>query len=142
MARTYKLTGIRRIGNRFMSFLARRGMGPKQTVILTVRGRKSGKAYSTPVSLVQADGQRWLVAPYGEVSWVKNARAAGEVTLTRGKTVETVRVAEVEPDARGPILKQYVQMEPIVRPYFDASVDAPIEEFSAEAGRHPVFLIQ
>jgi hypothetical protein len=29
--------------------------------------------YSTPITLVEASGQRWLVAPYGEVAWVRNA---------------------------------------------------------------------
>jgi hypothetical protein len=27
------------------------------------------------------------------------------------------------------------------RPYFDAEADAPLEEFAAEAARHPVFRI-
>lgn len=48
------------------------------TGILTVCGRRSGRRYSTPVQLVLGGGERWLVAPYGEREWVKNARAAGE----------------------------------------------------------------
>jgi deazaflavin-dependent oxidoreductase (nitroreductase family) len=63
--------------------LARAGIGPAH--LLTTRGRKTGRARTTPVILVQQDKQRWLVAPYGAVSWVLNARAAGRVTLRRGR---------------------------------------------------------
>ena len=54
------------------------GLAGGHTYVLAVRGRKSGKRYETPVSLIE-NGERWLVAPYGEVAWVRNARAAGEV---------------------------------------------------------------
>jgi hypothetical protein len=43
--------------------------------ILTVPGRTSGKLYSTPVSLLTVDGQRYIVSlPW--TGWVKNARVA------------------------------------------------------------------
>jgi hypothetical protein len=51
--------------------------------ILTAPGRKSGRRFSTPVQLISDERGRWLVAPYGERSWVKNARAAGEIELAR-----------------------------------------------------------
>jgi len=142
MAKTYELTPARRVVNRLMKTLIRLGFGPSNTVLLTVQGRKSGKLYSTPVSLVQENGQRWLVAPYGPVSWVQNARAAGQVTLTRGKQSESVSLQELSPEESAPILKLYVKQEAITRPYFDAQPDSPIEAFVAEAARHPVFLIR
>ena len=43
---------------------------------------------TTPVSLIEHQGRRWLVAPYGEVSWVRNVRAAVELELRRGGTAE------------------------------------------------------
>jgi hypothetical protein len=58
----------------------------------------------------------------------------------RGGDTETVRVEEVtDPLEAGRILKLYTQQVPIVRPYFDASSDAPVEACVAEVGRHPVF---
>ena len=33
-------------------------------------------------------------------------------------------------------------LEGIVRPYFDASPDAPLSVFEAEADQHPVFLLK
>ena len=84
---------------------------------------------------------RWLVAPYGEVNWVRNARAAGQVTLTRGGRAETVSIVEVEPQQHSLILQKYLRMEAITQPYFDAHPESPLEVFAAEAMRHPVFRI-
>ena len=84
---------------------ARLGLAGKRTHILTVKGRKSGRKYSTPVQLVFRDGQRWLVSPYGERGWVKNARAAGEVELTRALKTERLRVEEVDAQTAAPVLR-------------------------------------
>ena len=83
MAATFRKTRLRHLGNVLITPLARLGLAGKRTHILTVPGRRSGRRYSTPVQLVIQDDERWLVAPYGEREWVKNARAAGEVELTR-----------------------------------------------------------
>lgn len=139
MAKRYRLTGMLKSVNVMMRGLLRVGLAPKTTHLLTVAGRRSGEPRSTPVSLVEDAGQRWLVAPYGEVGWVLNARAAGQVALSRGRRSETLRIAELDAVEAGPVLKRYVAEQPITRPYFDAGPDDPPEAFVAEAGRHPVF---
>jgi deazaflavin-dependent oxidoreductase (nitroreductase family) len=141
VAATYRPTFLRRLGNALIKPLARLGLAGKRTHILTVVGRKTGRRYSTPVQLVLDDGRRWLVAPYGERSWVKNARAAGEVELTRARRTERVRVEEIGPEEAAPVLREYLRTTPIVKPYFDASTDSPIEAFAAEVQRHPVFRV-
>jgi deazaflavin-dependent oxidoreductase (nitroreductase family) len=141
MAATYHLSGWRRLLNALVKSLLRVGVGPRHTYLLTVRGRRTGTPYSTPVTLVEADPHRWLVAPYGEVSWVRNARAVGQVTLSRGRHTETVAIVELGPAEAAPVLKQYVTEVPITRPFFDAKPDSPLEAFIAEAPRHPVFRI-
>src|SRR5918995_2143836 len=84
---TFRQTRARRLGNVLITPLVRLGLAGKRTHILTVPGRRSGCRYSTPVQLIIDDSGRWLVAPYGEREWVKNARAAGAVELTRaGRT--------------------------------------------------------
>jgi deazaflavin-dependent oxidoreductase (nitroreductase family) len=138
---TYRLSGWRRVVNRLVRALLRAGLGPRRTYLLTVRGRKTGQRYSTPVTLVEDGERRWLVAPYGEVGWVKNARAVGRVTLSRGGRSETVATSELEPAEAGPVLKRYVTEVPITRPFFDASAKSPVSAFVAEAPRHPVFRI-
>lgn len=139
VARTYQLTPARRGANLLMRGLLRVGMAPRATYLLTVRGRRSGTLRSTPVTLVEEGGERWLVSPYGEVSWVRNARAAGEVTLSRGRWVETVRVAELDSDEAASVLQRYVARVPITRPYFAAKPEDPLAAFVAEAPHHPVF---
>ncbi|MEW5961601.1 MAG: nitroreductase family deazaflavin-dependent oxidoreductase [Chloroflexota bacterium] len=141
MAKTYRLTPLVGFVNRLMRLLIRWNVAPSQTYLLTVPGRKTGHLYSTPVSLVQEEGQCWLVSPYGQVSWVKNARAAGQVTLSRGQKSETVSIQELGPQESAPVLQQYLRLEKIVQPYFEVTLDSPLEAFIAEAPRHPVFLI-
>jgi deazaflavin-dependent oxidoreductase (nitroreductase family) len=141
MARTYKLTLGRRLANSFISTLLRLGVKLDGVYLLSVAGRRSGKIHTTPVTLVEEGGQRWLVAPYGEVNWVRNARAAGRVTLGRGRQSETVTIVELDPEESALVLKKYLKQVPIVRPYFDATPESPLEAFVAEAARHPVFRI-
>jgi deazaflavin-dependent oxidoreductase (nitroreductase family) len=133
---------MRRLGNSLVAPLARLGLAGRRTHILTVPGRKTGRRYSTPVQLLFHDGQRWLVAPYGERSWVKNARAAGTVELTRARRTEKVLAAEVDAETAAPVLREYVRKTPVTRAYFDARPDSPLEAFAAEAARHPVFLLR
>ena len=142
MAATYRLSAWRRVANVLVRALLRIGVGPRHTYLLTVRGRRSGQPYSTPVTLVEEGKRRWLVAPYGEVAWVRNARAAGQVTLSRGRHAETIAILELTPQEAAPVLKQYVTEVPITRPFFDARPDSPLEAFVAEAHRHPVFRIR
>jgi hypothetical protein len=40
------------------------------------------------------------------------------------------------------VLKVYVRRVPITAPYFDAKKDDPVEQFVAEADRHPVFRLR
>ena len=77
------MSGADRADNEVFCLLAWAGIGPAH--LLTARGRKTGRARTNPVILVKQGKQRWLVAPYGAVSWVLNARAAGQVTLRRGR---------------------------------------------------------
>ena len=119
----------------------RLGVSPPHTYLLTVRGRKTGQPYSTPVTLVEKDGKRWLVAPYGEVGWVRNARAANRVTLTRGRRFETVRIHELSAEHAAPVLKTYLRQVPVARPFFDVTPRSNLRDFAAEASRHPVFRI-
>jgi deazaflavin-dependent oxidoreductase (nitroreductase family) len=142
MARKYNLTRSRRVLNALMRVLLRVGVAPAATYLLTVRGRKSGVPHSTPVTLVERDGGRWLVAPYGAVGWVRNARAAGQIQLTRGRRSESLEVEEVSSEEAAGVLRTYLGNVRVVRPYFDAEPDSPLAAFVAEASRHPVFRLQ
>ena len=122
--------------------MARLGLTGPRTHLLTVRGRKTGKPWSTPVSIVQNGDARWLVAPYGERNWVRNARAAGWVELRRGRRDERLAVEELAPEDAVPVLRRYYELARVTRPFFDASVASSDEEWLAEAPRHPVFRLR
>src|SRR4051812_11686067 len=85
--------------NVFTTALLRAGLKLKgfgvPMYLLTVRGRKSGQPRTTPVSVAELDGQRYVFAPYGEVNWVRNLRAAGEASVTRGRHTAIVQAHEL-----------------------------------------------
>jgi deazaflavin-dependent oxidoreductase (nitroreductase family) len=135
--RVLRMRWIDRVGDALFRGLTRLGMGPAWT--LTTRGRRTGQLRRTPVIPVSYRSRQWLVAPYGEVSWVRNARAAGQVQLSRGRRGRTYAIRHATVEEAGPVLQRYVQIARATRPYFAASVDAPVSAFIAEADRHPVF---
>jgi deazaflavin-dependent oxidoreductase (nitroreductase family) len=141
MAARYRLGLRRRAVNRIVRALRRLGGGPAANHLLVVPGRRSGALRSTPVTLVEDDGRRWLVAPYGEVAWVRNLGAAGRATLSRVGHVEAITVREVGADEAAPVLRMYVERVPITWPYFDARPESDLDAFLAEAPRHPVFTV-
>ncbi len=141
MAKTYKVGSGTRVANVPFKLMTRLGLGAGYRRILSVRGRRTGKVYSVPVDVMTDGDGRWLVAPYGEVGWVRNARAAGEVTLARGGHRETVRVEELSAEERAPVLRKYLTEVPVTRPYFDVTPSSSDQEFTAEAPKHPVFRI-
>jgi deazaflavin-dependent oxidoreductase (nitroreductase family) len=63
--------------------------------ILDYRGRRSGKAYRTPLNVFR-HGDAWVFAlTYGsDVQWVKNVLAAGEATLE----IRRRKIRLVEPE--------------------------------------------
>jgi deazaflavin-dependent oxidoreductase (nitroreductase family) len=142
MADKYRITRRLRLANLLVSALIRLGIGPRSSYLLTTVGRKTGRSRTTPVGLIETEEGRWLVAPYGPVGWVHNVRAAHQALLGRGRRRQRVSVRELAAQQAAPVLHTYVTDVPIVRPYFDVTPDSPIEDFVAEAPRHPVFQLQ
>ena len=68
--------------------------------LVTVRGRKSGQPRTTPVAIIEVKGRLWIWAPFGEVHWVRNLRAAGRATITRKRRTEEVAARELSEDER------------------------------------------
>src|SRR4029453_4112705 len=75
-ARQFRPSRGRRVGDAIMSVFVRAGLVPS-TYLLTTRGRKTGRPLTHPATVVEQDGRRWLVAPYGEGAWGSRARPAG-----------------------------------------------------------------
>jgi deazaflavin-dependent oxidoreductase (nitroreductase family) len=141
MAKEYRLGPTRKAVNVVIGGLLKLGVPApgKTSYLMTTKGRRSGLDRTTPVNLVESDGEQWLVSPYGDVSWVHNLRADATVRLSRGKRQDTWQAEEVDATTAAPILRLYIDQVRITAPFFDAKVGAPVEEFAAEAGQHPVF---
>jgi deazaflavin-dependent oxidoreductase (nitroreductase family) len=126
-----------RAGNAFVGLLARAGIGPIH--LLTTRDRRTGGPHTLPVVPVEHGGRTWLVAPYGTVAWVRDVRRDGHVTLRFGRSTNEYTAREADAEEAGPVLKRYLSVATKTRPQFAATKDSPVEDFVAEADRHPVF---
>ena len=138
----YRLSSTRRLINVVFRPLARLGLTGPRTHLLTVPGRKTGRMWSTPISLITWNGERYAVAPYGERNWVRNARAAGWVELRRGRRRERVNVEELAPADAVPVLREYYRRSFVTHSFFGVSLASPEEEWLVEAPRHPAFRLR
>ncbi len=106
------------------------GLGLKHNVLLLTAGRNSGRPRATPVNRLDIGAEVYLVAPRGTAGWVLNARAAGRVTLKRGRERRDYRVEELEDADKASILQTYLQRyTPTVQRYFPLKPDAGADEF-------------
>ena len=133
--------GIRLI-NAVVKPVLRSGVTLGPLVLLTVPGRASGLPRTTPVALGEANGERWLVASFGEVDWVRNLRAAGGGALTRGRRSEDFVGVELPPALAAPLLRNSLSdAPPPIRKQFAVTSDSSLEDLEREVARHPVFQI-
>ena len=133
-------TAIERAFNKTFGFLVGIGLGFSYNYLLQVRGRKSGKIYSTPIDLLELSGKRFLVAPRGHTQWVRNAEAAGEVTLKKGSKRERFGLRALSDEEKPEILKAYLdQFRREVQTYFPVPAGSPAEAFRGLLQSYPAF---
>lgn len=84
-------------------------MGPSG--LLTVPGRKTGLPRTTPVAVIDWQGHKWVWAPWGEVDWVKNLRAAGRATLTKRNSSRQVQARELDEPQRRAFFRDVMQAQ-------------------------------
>jgi deazaflavin-dependent oxidoreductase (nitroreductase family) len=131
---------LERVFNRTFGALVGLGLAPRDYYLLQVRGRKSGRVYGTPVSLVPLHGVRFLVAPRGRTQWVRNAEAANEVVLKRGSNRRRFRLRALSDADKPPVLAAYLERyRAVVQRYFPVRAGSPSAVFAEIAGRYPVF---
>jgi len=133
-------TRVEKIFNRVFGFLVGIGFPFPHKYLLQVRGRKSGKIYSTPINLLEWKGRHFLVAPRGRTQWVRNAEAAGEVTLKKGGTLLKFRLLPTGETETPEILKAYLDsFKSEVQRYFPVAAGSAAGSFVEIAGSYPVF---
>jgi deazaflavin-dependent oxidoreductase (nitroreductase family) len=131
---------VERVFNRIFGFVVGLGWGFSHNYLLQVRGRKSGKIYSTPIDLLEKNGKRFLVAPRGRTQWVRNAEAAGDVMLKRGKLQQRFRLRVLSDQEKPEILKAYLdQFKREVQSYFPVPAGSSVEAFRELVQNYPAF---
>ena len=131
---------LERVFNRAFGLFVGLGLAPRDYYLLRVRGRKSGRVYGTPVSLVSLHGARFLVAPRGRTQWVRNAEASNEVVLKRGSSSRRFRLRALADADTPPVLLAYLERyRSIVQRYFPVPAGSPPGAFAEIAARYPVF---
>ena len=136
--------------NRVIKLLLRLGirvtiLGPM--MLLTVRGRKTGKPRTIPVDVYERDGRHFLIATHGEGNWVRNLRVAGEGSLSFGHLHQAFTAVELASEEAGPVIKEFLGSlltsqgirGNVLRRHLGVRADSSLEEFIAIAKTHPVF---
>ena len=116
-------------------------------LLLTVRGRKTGKPRTQPVDLHEHEGRRFLIATHGVGSWVHNLRAAGGGVLSLGWSRQAFTAVELTPEAGGPVIKEVLgpllasqgMRGAFLRQNLGVTADASLNDYINAARRHPVF---
>jgi deazaflavin-dependent oxidoreductase (nitroreductase family) len=126
--------------NRLFGWLVGTGLLGDPFYLLEVRGRKTGRVYSTPVDLLSHRGKSFLVAPRGHTQWSRNARAGGVVTLRRGRRADHYAVREVGDQEKPEILKAYLDaFKSRVQRFFPVPAGSAAEAFVPLAPGYPAF---
>jgi deazaflavin-dependent oxidoreductase (nitroreductase family) len=126
-------------------------------VLLTVRGRRSGRLRAVPLAMLELDGAWFVHACYGETGWVTNLRVAGDATVTQsgGRRVP-VQAVELSPEEAGAVLQRALApfrrsrvFRALLGPHargpvgimwaFRIRIDDTLEENTAAARRYPLF---
>jgi len=133
---------VARLLDRGSAVVCALGVAPDYMVELKVPGRRTGRIVHLPLVMVVVDGERYLVSMLGEdVNWVRNVKAAeGRVTLRHGRS-EDVRLEEVAPEHRAPVLKDYLRRAPRAGAHMPVEKDATLAEFERVSSRFPVFRV-
>jgi deazaflavin-dependent oxidoreductase (nitroreductase family) len=126
--------------NKLFGRLVGLGLAPSYNYLVEVRGRRTGRTYSAPINVVDVGTRRFLVAPRGRTEWVRNAEAAGDIVLTRGRSRRRFRLRPVAGDEKLDILKTYLDRYKVaVQRYFPVRAGSEARAFRDVADRYPVF---
>jgi deazaflavin-dependent oxidoreductase (nitroreductase family) len=157
MPKPYRVGVFVRSNNAVMRSLIRAGVRIGTFTVLTVPGRRTARPVHVPLVVFPHGGNRYLVASYGVVNWVRNLRAAdGRAELRRGRATEKITAIELSAEQAGPILRFSLQTGPpgiprlvvrmfrrfFVLPYLDVDMSSSEDDFARSARNHPVFLVQ
>jgi len=119
--------------------LVRRVLGPMWlrtglTVLLDVRGRRTGTPHRVALFPVDVGGTSYLLSQYGVTGWVRNLRAAGRGELSRRGHAAAFTAVEVDGAERDRVIAAFRAKTP--RPF-----RRDFEQRRAAAD-HPTFRVE
>jgi hypothetical protein len=79
-----------------LQFLLASGVPLAFNRLITIPGRNSGLPRTTALAVIEVSGRRWVWAPWGEVNWVRNLRAARRATIAMPDGKEEVVATELD----------------------------------------------
>lgn len=140
--RSWRPTLYGRMWTRIYAWLTGLGVLPRILVCLETQDCRSSRPVAHVLVPVAFEGDRYLVSMLGEQSgWVRDIRAAnGTAFLKRGRKY-AVRLVEIPPGHRAPILKAWCRIATSGRRHIPVAFDASLTAFEAIAGDYPVFRI-
>lgn len=114
--------GVSRLHTQVFRWVGPKGIGPfKQTLILTTKGRKTGREIATPLLYVEDAGKLYLVASFGgndaEPGWLRNLKANPEVGIELGKESRRYRARPLRAEEAGPIWPKLLALYPTYASY-------------------------
>ncbi|WP_068277910.1 nitroreductase/quinone reductase family protein [Aldersonia kunmingensis] len=131
--------------NRVLLLVRRVGV-MRELHVLTVPGRRSGKPRRTPLTVATVGGSRYVVEGFPGADWPRNVRAAdGLAELSSGKSIERVRLVEVDAAEAKPVLRAWpAQDGDGAKIMLNAGVveDVTPDAFEKLAGRCAVFRVE
>jgi hypothetical protein len=140
--RNWRPTRLGRIWSAAFAWAAGFGLAPQILLTLQVRNRNSGRISSTVLVAARHQGERYVVSMLGDGSeWVQNARAAGGMAFIKRGRSRPVKLTEIPPQERAPILKAWSQVATSGRRHLPIAYDAPESAFEAIVTDYPVFRI-
>jgi deazaflavin-dependent oxidoreductase (nitroreductase family) len=157
MPKPYRVGFFVRSNNAVMRSLINAGVKMGTFAVLTVPGRKTGRPVGVPLVVFPHETERYLIASYGVVNWVRNLRAAdGRAELRRGRETEKISAVELPDDEAGPILRVSLLAGPpgiprpmvrifrrfFVLPYLEVDMNSSDADFVRSAPNHPVFRVE
>jgi hypothetical protein len=118
----------------------------KELPVLVVAGRRTGKPRRTPLTVIDLNGERYLLEGFPGADWASNVRAAdGVAQLSDGDELRDVRLVELSAEQAVPVLRAWPELAGTDGPKMmkNAGVvdDVTPDAFAAVAGRCAVFRI-
>lgn len=140
--RGWRPTRLGRIWSRMYAWVSGLGLVPRMLLTLQTHEVVSGRVNTVILVVATYLGDRYLVSMLGAGSqWVRNARANGGKAIVKRGTTQPVRLVEIPPHERAPILKAWVQVATSGRHHLPVAYDAPVSSFALIANDYPVFRI-